>query len=314
MTPLRDLVPAPRGHVVIEQTDPETGALVSRYVGHNSFTDAYAGVLAKVCAAYTLDNVLAAPFTHVSLGKGGVTISDCENTTGWTGSVSADATTFTTGTASLKMSQAASTTATATAAALIGAYDATGASVELSVLVSLTGFTDLANTVLSIYTGGTTANGYSASLAAIQTAGGFVFQDGTWRLTRIAQGTFTAFGTPNWAQVTGVGLKVSANASGTATVNIDDVRIYPASLPTDHTQTALANPTAQKALTALTYTAPSTVTASAYWSAGELAGTFYEVGLWGNAGQTLVAIMPLTYTKSPNYNMTVSWSVQFSGG
>ncbi|MBA3875565.1 MAG: hypothetical protein C0498_01290 [Anaerolinea sp.] len=303
--------------MTFEERDP-SGRISRRFSLRNAFTDAYADILAQALAAYA-NPVPSVPVSHIGLGTGGATISDCESATGWAAAPTLDAATYTTGTASLKASQGASTTGTYANPTLIAAYDASasGTSIEVAMRLAARGTFDLAASRLRIYTGGSTANYYEVSFAGIETAVGSTFQDGTWKVAaRIPITSFTAIGSPSWAQVTGAGFVVTANGTGTATLNFDDLRVYPPSISALATQTAtsVANEKSKQALSTLSFTSPGLVTASAYWSANELAGTFYIVGLYGNGGATLAAVLPLSYTKPPNYTLSVTWSVTMIGG
>lgn len=307
----------PRGRVTFEERDL-SGRISRRFVLPNAFTDAYADILAQALAAYA-NPVPSVQLSHIGLGTGGTTISDCESAAGWATAPTSDPATYTTGTASLRASQGASTTGTYAHATLISAYDASapGTSIEVAMRLVARGTFDVAASRLRIYTGGSTANYYEVSFAGIEAAVGSTFQDGTWKVAaRIPITSFVAVGSPSWTQVTGVGFVVTANGTGTATLNFDDLRVYPPSISALATKTAtsVANERSRKALSTLSFTAPGLVTASAYWSANELAGTIYVVGLYGNGGSTLAAILPLTYTKPPNYTLSVTWSVTLSGG
>lgn len=299
-----------RGRVRFEAHDA-AGRLVHVEEVANAFTDLYAQLLAERCAGITTKGPT---FSHIGLGAAGATIERCEAATGWTttsATITVDAAQYREGTAALKVEVAASTTGSAARPSAVAALDATGGAIELWMRVLLRGRLDLAASQLRIYTSAT--DGYGASLSAIEAANG-VFQDGVWKLVRIPLASFTvASGVPSWTTVTGVGLSLAANASGTGTVWLDDVRIYLAPATTA-TATGVPNERTKQALSTLSYPSPGVVQMTAYWTAGELAGTFYVVGLYGNGGSTLAAIAPLTYTKLPLYTLTITWTITFGGG
>ena len=79
-----------------------------------------------------------------------------------------------------------------------------------------------------------------------------------------------------------------------------------------HTSTSVTGGGTPKALTALVYTAPLTVTATAYWASGEAPFVGHSAGLW--AGALLLAIVAADFTKLAGFNLTLTWVLVFSGG
>jgi hypothetical protein len=83
---------------------------------------------------------------------------------------------------------------------------------------------------------------------------------------------------------------------------------------TSHTATSVSGGGTKKGLTSLVYTAPLTVTATAYWSSGEAGFVGHSAGLWGGtAGATLMAIALVDFTKQAGFNLTVTWQLVFVG-
>jgi hypothetical protein len=81
-----------------------------------------------------------------------------------------------------------------------------------------------------------------------------------------------------------------------------------------HTSTSVSGGGTKKALSSLVYTAPLTVTATAYWSSGEAGFVGHSAGLWGGtAGATLMAIVDVDFTKQAGFNLTVTWQLVFVG-
>ncbi len=81
-----------------------------------------------------------------------------------------------------------------------------------------------------------------------------------------------------------------------------------------HTSTSVTGGGTPKALFSLVYTAPLTVTATAYWSSGEAPFVGHSAGLWGGtAGATLLAIVAADFTKLAGFNLYVTWQLVFVG-
>jgi len=300
-----------RGHVKVTATD-DLGQAVATVESENAWTDAYASFVAQLCGSGGTPSM---PFTHISMGGGGFIVTACDSATGWSTAPTVDTTVYKQGTGSLKMTQTVSTSGTYSHATLISASDGTGGSIEAWLRVATRANTDLTASEFRIYTGGTTSNGYKITLAGIEALPTGAFSDGVWKLVTIPVASFTGFGAPSWASVRGAGFVLAANSSGTAIVNMDDIRWLPAAYPVGETATAVADERTKKALTSLVYTAPYTVTATAYWTAGDAAGAFHVAGLWGGtAGATLAAITAVDLSKLVGFNLTVQWTVTFDGG
>lgn len=300
-----------RGHVTFTETDDD-GRVVSVTEADNAFTDGYASFIAQLMGSGGSPSM---PLTHISLGTGGFTIDNCDAITGWSSTPTLDTTTYKQGTGALSATQTASTSGTYARNNAISATDAASGSIEVWLRLTSRGTFDLASSQFRVYTNASATKYYYITLAGIEALLG-AFSDATWKLCRIPVGSFTGSGSPAWASVTGSGVVVAANAGGSATLKWDDVRQYPASLPASKTATAVADERSKVALTTLVYTGPLTVTATAYWTAGSTAnGTFYLAGLWGGtAGATLASIVAQTFTKTPGYNLTITWTLTFAGG
>ncbi len=295
-----------RGVVTIEARDG-AGRLVERRTFRNAYTNLGATEHAKALAGQAAEIAL----THIGLGVGGVTITTAEAATGWTGAT-LDTGSFRQGVASLSATAAPSGNATAYNATLIGAFGAAeGSSVECWMRLNFRGRFDLALSRLSIYTGGVVTNRYDVALAAIEAANG-AFQDATWKLVRIPIASFTVgAGAPAWGAVSGAGWAVVANASGTATLNVDDVRIVQPAIDVSPTAYNVPNEVSRKALSTLTR-ADQVVSADAFWGMAEAVGQFYVAGLY--AGSTLVSILPFTYYKAAGLTLRMTWALTTSGG
>lgn len=297
------------GRVTLTERDP-SGRVVRVQHADNDFCDAMADLFAQQLSNYAQPSLL---LSHVSLGAGGADIDQGQSVAGWTGAVSLDTTNYTIGTASLAVSASASAKVSVSNAAVCAARDATGASIELAVRAQNLGAFDATQTVLYLYTG-SLSNGYSITLAAMQAASGTQLVESSFGLQRIPLSAFTPFGTPTPSAITGYGWDVTATAAGAVRLNWDDVRVYPAVLPTTHVVTSVQNERTKVAVSGLAYASPGRVTATAFWAAGTGLGTFYIAGLWAASGGALAAIVPISYTKQPNYSLTVSWTLTFTGG
>ena len=308
---IRNAGPGIRGHVTFTETDDD-GNVMCVVEADNAFTDGYASFVAQVMGSGGAPSM---PLTHISLGCGGFKIDDCDSITGWASTPTLDNVTYKQGTGSLSATQTLSTSGTYARYAAIGAANATGGAIEVWLRLTARGTFDLANSQFRVYTNGSNTKYYYISLSGIESLlSNFV--DATWKLCRIPLASFTGSGGPDWTAVTGSGVVVAANAGGSATLKWDDIRQYPAALPVDKTQTAVADQRSKTALSALVYTGPLTVTATAYWTSGSsAAGTYYVAGLWGGTtGATLAAIVGQTFTKTVGYNLTVTWTLTFGGG
>ncbi len=302
---LADALGPIRGSVTVEARDRH-GRLVHRTRFANAYTSLGATEHAKALAGEAANVAL----THIGLGVGGVTITTAETTAGWTGAT-LDTGSFRQGVASLSTTAAPSGNAYAWNTVLIGAYGAVaGSSVECWMRLNFRGRFDLAASHLRVYTGGG-ANSWDVSLAVIEAANG-AFQDATWKLVRIPIASFSAGeGAPTWSAVTGAGWSVYANASGAATLNVDDVRIVQPTIDVGPTAYNVPNEVSRKALSTLTRSG-MVVSADAFWGMAEAVGQFYVAGLY--AGSTLVAILPFTYYKAAGLMLRITWALTTAGG
>ncbi len=304
--------PRVRGHVRCLLRDA-TGRLVDVVEADNAFTNAYAAKWAKVLAGTNGEDL---SLTHIALGAAGAQIDTCESATGWGSAPVVDATTFREGTASLKGVAAASTVETYAHPDLLGvAIDASavGTSIELQLRSLAHVALDTAVSELRIYTSAT--DYYRMTLAAIEAYRGAAFADATWTLVRLPAEAFEAgAGAPAWAHVTGYGVVVAATASGTATLNWDDVRVFPASVGAIATATVLPNERSRRALISLEDLGSGQVRGRAFWPTTQAVGTYYVLGLFGNGGATLAAIVPLSIAKLSTLSLTVEWTVTALGG
>lgn len=299
------LVPA-RGRVTVETRNPN-GRLIERRWFRNAYTSLGATEHAKALAGEAANLAL----THIGLGVGGVTITTAEAAAGWTGAT-LDTGSFRQGVASLSATAAPSTSTSASHATLIGAYAAAeGSSVECWLRLNYRGRFDLAASRLSIYTAGVVGQRFDVSLAAIEAASG-VFQDATWKLVRVPIASFAVgAGAPAWNAITGAGWAITANVSGAATLNIDDVRVVQPAIDVGPAAYNVPNEVSRKALSTLTRDG-QVVSADAFWGMAEAVGQFYVAGLY--AGSTLVAILPFTYYKAAGLTLRITWSLTTSGG
>ena len=304
---LHDAPASVRGVVTIEARD-EAGRLVDRRILPNTYTNLAATEHARALAGEPATFAL----THIGLGCGGATFDDGESVTGWTGAPTVDLTTFRQGMASLRATANASTTTTCVKANAFLNYNATGATaIELWLRLALRGRFDLSASEVRIYTGGGTGAFFRASLAAIEAANGVVFQDATWRHSRVPIASFSVgAGAPNWANVTGIGFHVAANASGVATLHWDAARTFE---PIDTTAgaTSVPNEPTRKAWTTRTR-AGRVITSDAFWTMAEAVDQYYVAGLY--AGSVLVSILPFAYYKAAGLTLRITWALTTNGG
>jgi len=301
-----------RGHVVFTVTDDE-GRVIQETEADNSFTDGYVSALVQHMSS---GGTPALPLTHLSVGCGGFLVAACDSASGWSTAPTLDTTLYKVGSGSLKVTQTASTNGTYGHATLTTAKDATGGYIEAWIRLGTRANFDLTNSKVRILSGSSAAKGYEISLSAIEALPTGAFTDSTWKIVKIPVASFTPFGaSPSWTTVTGMAMVVYANANGSAVINWDDVREVPASWPVTAAATAVADERSKKALTSLTYTAPLTLTAKAYWTAGELPGDWHIAGLWGGSGgATLAAIVAAEFAKLAGFNLTITWTLTFAGG
>ena len=306
---LSDSLTPVRGIVTIEARDA-SGRLVDRQQFRNTYTNLAATEHAKALAGE------AATFTlsHIGLGLGGATIDDAESVTGWTQTVpTLDSTTFRQGTASLQAVAASTATIYYDLFDALVDYDASRATaIELWLRLLLRGRFDLDEPAALCIFAPDDSNFFFVSLADIETANGIAFQDGIWKLSRIPVASFNAFGTPDWAHVTGYRVRVAANGPdvGDATLNWDGVRTIE---PIDTTATAsqVPNEPSRKALTSLTR-AGRVLTADAFWTMNEAVDQYYCAGLY--AGSVLVSILPFSYLKQAGLTLHLTWQLTVNGG
>jgi hypothetical protein len=304
---LRDAPGPVSGEVTIEAHD-DAGRVAHRRHYRNTYTLLAAIAHAQALAGEAPDLTL----THIGLGTGGATLSDAESAAGWTGAPTVDVGTYRQGLASLQVNAASSTTTVVYNAAAVVDYNATLATdLELWIRLLLRGRLDMATSEFRVYTGGGTAAYFRASLATMELANGVAFQDATWRLTRIPIAAFTVgAGAPSWATVTGVGIAVTANASGLATINFDGIRtIEP--IVTSSVALTVPNQPSLRALTSLAR-ADRVVTADAFWTMAEAVDQYRVAGLY--AGAVLVSILPFAYYKAAGLTLRVTWALTVNGG
>lgn len=298
-----------RGELLLRLIDVD-GRVVEETLQRNSFTNAYAAYWAKVLAN---TNTLPLALSHIGLGAAGVQITTAESATGWASAPTLDTTTFREGAASLKGTSPASTSTAYVHTSLISATNlsATGMSIELQLRLLTRANLNLSTSELRIYSGAT--DYFKVSLATVESIAG-VFVDAIWKLCRIPTSAFVVgSGSPVWTGITGMGVYVSASASGTATVNWDDVRSYPTTIDTSAAATVVPNERAKSTLTSLEDLGSGQVRARVFWPTVAAVGTYYVAGLYGNAGGTLAAIVPITLSKTSTLSLTAEWTVTASG-
>lgn len=304
------------GVVTAELRDEATGALLHRATGLNAYCDAaaadYASMLAGTAKTLTI--------SHIDVGYGGPLICACDSTSGWTGSPTLDTSVYREGTGSLKGSAVSSGTSTyyhATSASGSVNVGVDGA-VDLYLRLTTRSATDLTASYLRVYTT-STSNYRRITFAAIETATGLTLADATWvRLSIPASdaGWTTGAGTPDWTNVTGMGIVVKASGAPTAEVYWDQVLGLPYidDLPaTLQVLTATPGSRGQKAITAIALDV-NEVTTSAAWSGTEIVGDFSYAGVYANSGSTLVGIVPLAAYKAYGAVLTVRWTITINGG
>ena len=291
-----------------------TGRVVDERHVRNAFLHQYAHLLALPLAGGTP----SLPLTHVSLGAAGRTIDALDSITGWTNSPILDQTRFAQGTASLRRSATASASVTMAGPA-VSLDLATGFSpatdlIEFWVLVDLRARLDPAAEVVRFVT--SPGNHFALTWASAEQYLGGAILDNTWTRVTVPMAAFTATGTPSWASITGVSLGVAANANGTVTVNWDDLRLVPATVLDDATRTVVQNEVSRLPFAARENLGSGRVRVRAFWNSGQAVGTFRLLGLHGNAGATLAALVAVSppLVKTNLLTLTVEWTVILEGG
>ena len=286
------------------------GRTVSRLLAPNAFCHAYAANFAKLLA--NVASPIGLALSHISLGDSGVTVEACEDATGWTGAPVLDTTSFRQGSASFSRAVAASTSAQLISPAkLLDLSSATH--VELWLKVDIRARLSAATECLRLQT--SAGNYYAVNWDAIETVRGSAFVDGQWTRVVIPTTAFVAIGAPAWSSITAVYFTVTANANGTLAAGWDGV-IAVAPIDSSSTATAVPNEVSKLALASLEDLGSGQVRAKAFWNSSQAVGTHRVIGLYGNAGATLAAIveLPAVLEKSSLLTLTVEWTVTTSGG
>jgi len=295
-------IPPLRGVVVLEARN-DRGVVVDRRTYRNTYTTVGAQEHAKRLAGEASATII----DRLSLGVGGIIVSTCEATTGWTNST-LDTVLYKQGTGSLLATT--TTTKTAYHATSVGSANGTGGTLLAWIRVSLVAAANLAASKLHIYTGGTTANRFDVSLAAIEALTGQAIQDGTWRLVSVPVSAFSVgAGSPVWTAITGAGFTIASLSGTSVTMNVDDVRI---DLPVNTTVTATTVPNERATVATSSSRTGLVVLAEGYWTTAQAVGNFLVAGLW--SGSVLVAILPLDYYKASGISLRVTWSLTATGG
>jgi hypothetical protein len=286
------------------------GRFVRRIRARNAFTTAYAKMLAQAMAGALAG---ALPITHVALGAAGVLIDACDTIAGWSGAPILDVASYRQGAASIRLSATSATLSTGHAKDL---DLATGFSVDdkIEVWVKVTGraFLNTAGECLHLET--SAGNYFAVTWADVESANGGPLVEAAWTRVTLLKSAFRVTGAPSWASITWLTLTAPATG-GTVTCAWDGILLVPATLPADALQTSLQNETSKVALAALVDNGDGTLTATAYWAATQVVGVHRLLGLYGNDGATLAAIVapPAPVVKSSLLTLTVEWTVTVTG-
>lgn len=298
-----------RGRVVCELRD-ERGTLVHRSQHSNVFTDAFAAGFAPALAG------AAAPFpltlSHIALSAGGIFVERCEDVTGWTGSPVLDTATFREGLASFRRSVAASTSAAMVSPART--LDLAAAThIDLWLRVDFRGRLDAATECLRLTT--SAGNHYAINWAAVEQHRGAALVDGTWARVTIPVSGFAVTGAPSWANITSITLSVAANANGALLAHWDGITgVVPVAAVA--TATTLPHEVSRLPLLVLENLGAGQVRARTTWNTEQAVGVCRALGLFGDSGGRLAAIIALVppLEKSSLLTLMVEWTVTTQGG
>lgn len=297
------------GHVSAVLRD-EHGRVVRRLWAPNSFCHAYANNFAKLLAGAASPITLT--LSHISLGDSGVTVETCEAVAGWTGTPVLDTSSFRQGAASFSRQVAASTSAQLISPAK--SLDLSAAThVELWLKVDIRARLSAATECLRLQT--STGNYYAVNWDAIETTRGSALVDGQWTRVVVPVTAFTTTGAPSWSSITAVYFTVTANANGAVAAGWDGVTAI-GPIDSSSTATAVPNEVSKLALASLEDLGSGQARAKAFWNSSQAVGAHRVLGLYGDAGATLAAIveLPAVLEKLSLLTLTVEWTVTTSGG
>lgn len=299
-------------NVVVTLRDPD--GTEHRYRAHNSGSDAYGILVAKAMAANP--GLTTLPVTHCSIGRGGQVISAFDSIAGWSGTPVLDVASFVEGTGSISRSVVNTVPVPMQSGVL--ALDLTGGgdtdSIEWWTKVSSRSFLDLTTECFRL---STTAgvDYFSVTWAQLETALGAAFIDGTWTRVTIPKTTFTETGTPLWSSITSITPTITANGVDALTCWWDDVRRVPLSWAVTPQTTVVESEAIKVPVGTIVDNADGTLTVTTYFGSAQAVGTYRLLGLYGNGGATLAAIVALDtpLTKSRLQSATVAWTVSVKG-
>jgi len=306
-------LPLPNGLVRATLADA-MGRVVDEVTAENAFLSQYAAYFAKALAGNL--GAITLPISHLAVAPAGVTIETFEAIAGWTGTPTLDTSSYRQGLASFSRAATASTQAVLTSPTValdLATGFSTADAIEIAVKVDLRGRLDTAQEAIRLQT--STGNYYAATWALLESYLGQSLVDGTWTLIKVPKAAFTATGAPSWASITQLRFTAAANAGGTVTCWFDDARLVPVTLPVGASETALQNEISKIAVVSLTDLGGGQVRAKAFWSTSQIVGTHRLLGLYGNGGATLMAIvaLPGPLSKTNLLSLTVEWTVTTSG-
>lgn len=302
-------------NVVVTLAD-EHGAVQEVREVHNSFTNVYAAFLAQAMAA-TL-GIVTLPLSHVSVGAAGKTIETFEAIAGWTGVPVLDAVIFRQGAASFSRAITASTSVTLLSPAVVldlaTGFTPASDSIEVQLLLDIRARLDPTAEALRFTTSG--GNYFTMTWATLETYFGSALLDNTWAVVKVPMAGFTIVGVPNWSTITSYQVTFAANVNGTLTAHVDDLRLVPATILVDPTQTVLPNQISVLPQATLTDLGSGQVRVRAFWNTSQVVGVIRALGLYGNGGATLAAIVSVAppLVKTNLLSLTVEWTVTSVGG
>lgn len=301
-------------NVVVTMTDAD--GRVEERRSHNSFLNQYASFFAQAMAG-TL-GIVTLPLSHASVGAAGLTIETFESVVGWTGTPVLDSAIFRQGSASFSRavtaSSAASILSPTVALNLSAGFAPTTDSIEIQLLLDVRARLDATGEVLRFTT--SVGNYYTMTWATLETYYGSALLDNTWTVVKVPMAGFTVVGAPSWATITSYIVGVTANTNGTLTAHFDDLKLVPASILVDPTQTSVPNQISVIPLASSVDLGGGQVRVKAFWNTSQVVGIVRVLGLYGNGGATLAALVALSppLVKTNLLSLTVEWTVTSLGG
>ncbi len=233
---------------------------------------------------------------------------------GWSGSPTLDSTVFRQGTASFSKTVSPSSSVSLTGPAMSPAKDLSAqAYIEVLVRVDSRAKLDLTGECVRLTT--STGNYYAAHWADVETYLGTPIPDGAWVRADIPLAAFTATGSPSWASITRLSLSATATGAGTLSVWWDAVLGVPSSLGVTPAIAAVPNEVLKVPIGTLSEPSTGKARSAATLTSTQAVGTLRALGLYGNGGTTLAAVVEISppLEKTSLLSLDIEWDASVVG-